>query len=135
MKNIILFAIALLCTSSANAQLPVESYAQLPNMSKVSLSPSGKAVAYLQNYEGELVLTTYDLKTQKKRYILKTDNKTIALSWYDWATDELLIFGADYTEVQRGVKYTSSRLFKYNLADGSAKLEQINQPYRNQVSA
>ncbi|WP_254605722.1 hypothetical protein [Pseudoalteromonas sp. JC28] len=130
MKNIILFATALLCTISANAQLPVESYAQLPNMSKVSLSPSGKAVAYLQNYEGNLVLTVHDLKTHKKNYILQTDNKTIALGWYDWASDDMLLFGANYTKVQRGVKYTSSRLFKFDLKNPTDELVQINRAYR-----
>ncbi|KJZ03689.1 peptidase S9 [Pseudoalteromonas piscicida] len=135
MKNIILFAIALLCTSSANAQLPIESYAQLPNMSKVSLSPSGKAVAYLQNYEGNLVLTVHDLKTHKKNYILQTDNKTIALGWYDWASDDMLLFGANYTKVQRGVKYTTSRLFKFDLKNPTDELVQINRAYRNEIPA
>ncbi|PCK32758.1 alpha/beta hydrolase family protein [Pseudoalteromonas piscicida] len=132
MKKAILFVFSLVLSLSAYAQLPIKSYAQLPNISQVALSPSGKAVAYLQNYDGKLVLTVHDLKTHKKKLVLQTDNKSIALSWYDWATDDLLIFGANYTEVQRGVKYTSSRLFKYNLRDPSEKLVQINQPYRNQ---
>ncbi|MEJ6474672.1 S9 family peptidase [Pseudoalteromonas piscicida] len=132
MKKAILFVFSLVLSLSAYAQLPIKSYAQLPNISQVALSPSGKAVAYLQNYDGKLVLTVHDLKTHKKKLVLQTDNKSIALSWYDWATDDLLIFGANYTEVQRGVKYTSSRLFRYDLRDPTEKLVQINQPYRNQ---
>ena len=134
MKQLLL-VMALLFSQINYAKLPVESYAQLPDISKVNLSPSGNAVAFLKNYDGNLVLTVLDLTTNKSRMLLKADNKTVTLSWYNWANDKVLLIGANYTNRHRTVKYSTSRLFKFDLNDPDNDLERLNTPKRHDKDA
>ncbi|MBE0366678.1 alpha/beta hydrolase family protein [Pseudoalteromonas aurantia] len=110
-------------------KLPIEAYTSLPLVSQVNLSPSGKHLAFVQNYQGTLMLNITDLKTQEVTPVLRSDNKEVTLNWYDWANDNTLIVAAGYTQRQRLVKYDSTQLFKFDIK-GTKKLENLL-PIRN----
>ena len=111
------------------SQAPIEAYTSLPLVSQVDLSPNGTHLAFVQNYQGTLVLNITNLKTQETLPVLKSDNKEVTLNWYDWANNNTLIVAAGYTQRQRLLKYYSTQLFKFDL-NGTKKLENLL-PIRN----
>jgi dipeptidyl aminopeptidase/acylaminoacyl peptidase len=56
---------------------------------------------------------------------LQTDNLNQILSWYEWANNDVLLLGVSYTSKQRTIKYTSTRLLKYDLSPKKQKLVQF----------
>ncbi|TMO67695.1 alpha/beta hydrolase family protein [Pseudoalteromonas aurantia] len=115
--------------TSELSQAPIEAYTSLPLVSQVDLSPNGTHLAFVQNYQGTLVLNITNLKTQETLPVLKSDNKEVTLNWYDWANNNTLIVAAGYTQRQRLLKYHSTQLFKFDL-NGTKKLENLL-PIRN----
>jgi dipeptidyl aminopeptidase/acylaminoacyl peptidase len=107
------------------AALPVESFAALPHVQSVKLSPDGSKLAYLYNHNGTLVLSVINIKENTKKPILQTDNLNQILSWYEWANNDVLLLGVSYTSKQRTIKYTSTRLLKYDLSPKKQKLVQF----------
>jgi len=99
----------------AHAQLPVKSYASLPNLNQVKLSPNGKYLSMIKNYNGTLYLTTYEIETKKTRYIIQADNINVLFNWYAWANDDVLLISAAYPTRQGLTKYTSTRLLRMDL--------------------
>lgn len=95
--------------------LPVTTYGSLPDISRVKLSPNGKAIAMVRNINGNLVLAVYNLETGETTNILQADNVDVVLNWYLWGNDDILLISAAYPTRQRLVKYTSTRLLKYDL--------------------
>ena len=53
-------------------QLPVESFSRLPMFERPKLSPAGDQVAFISNLQdqGLAILTTVDLKTGKKNFLI-----------------------------------------------------------------
>lgn len=95
--------------------LPISTYGSLPETSQVTLSPSGEKIAMVKNVKGTLMLMAYNFKTKKKHYLLKADNVGVVLNWYEWANDDVLLVSAAYPTRQGLTKYTSTRLYKYDL--------------------
>ncbi len=98
---------------TADRQLPARYFGALPQYSRLSLSPSGNKIAFVQNIsepENLALLGTYDLKEGKNYLLLKSDNDEIKLNWFRWANDETLIISAKFGSVQRGTKYYQTRL-------------------------
>ncbi len=120
-----LFAVlSLIPRAAEHSQLPVESFASLRAFSQVKFSPSGTHLSFIRNVNGELVLMVYNRKTKQTNAIIRSDNHTIFFDWYEWANDEVLLLGARYIQRQfGGPKYSSTRLYAYNINDkGKAKL-------------
>jgi len=109
---------------SKATQLPISTYGSLPETSQVRLSPSGEKIAMIKNIEGTLVLMTYNFKTKVKRHLLQADNIDVVLNWYAWANDDVLLISAAYPTRQGSIKYTSTRLHKFDLTktDGLKRL-------------
>lgn len=107
-------------------QPPLSSFSRLPAFSRVSLSPNGSQVAYIQNYEHPhnlAVLTVFNPKTKKKRLIVKSDNKAIKINWFEWANEEVLIVSARFEASNRRVKYFETRLVSIDLTVKDSELE------------
>lgn len=106
---------SMLAYADKSKQLPVSAYGHLPKFSQIELSPNGKKLAMLNNIQGSLFLTVLDLKTGNQKHILKSDNVKVTLNWHAWANDDVILFSAGYTSRQRTIKYTETRLYKYDL--------------------
>lgn len=107
--------------STATSQippLPISAYGNLPAINQVKLSPSGNRIAMVKNVRGTLVLSTYDFITKEKKFILQADNVEVLLNWYVWGNDDILLISAAYPTRQGMTKYTSTRLYKYDLTKG-----------------
>ncbi|WP_019028906.1 alpha/beta hydrolase family protein [Colwellia piezophila] len=120
---IILLLFAFLMASVAIASedklvpLPISAYGSLPDTSQVKLSPSGDSIAMIKNSKGTLVLMTYSFKSGKKRSLFQADNKEAILKWFKWANDDILLVSASYpTKSARSIKYSLTRLYKYDLS-------------------
>ena len=112
--------------SVAAEELPVSAFSALPEFERPRLSPSGNRIAFVQNVDGERsvsVLTTLDLTTGERNYILQSDNEKISINWYRWANDEKLIVSSRHQSRQRQTKYYETRMFAvdYNHKGGNLK--------------
>ncbi|MFY8351363.1 alpha/beta hydrolase family protein [Pseudoalteromonas sp. SSM20] len=130
-----LLAILLIFTPFTQANpLPIKSFASLPNVQDVNLSPDGNKIAYLQNFKGTLVLRVLDTSTSKDLPVIKSDNLNIILNWVEWANNDVLLLGVSYTSKQQTLKYTSTRLYKYDLNSKKQKPERLISPKRGRES-
>lgn len=117
-----LFILTLLLSfiSSANTNhaepLPISAYGSLPNISHVKLSPNGESVAMIQNRKGTLVLVVHNFITGDSQVLLQADNVDVVLNWFNWGNNDILLISAAYTTKQRLTKYTSTRLYKFDLS-------------------
>lgn len=102
-------------TSNAIKPLPLEAYGSLPDISNVRMSPDGSHLAMLKNIGGLQVLMAVDLAKGTSKPLLKTDGFKTLLTWYQWANNDTLIYGASYPSSDMGVKYTIRRLYRYNV--------------------
>ncbi len=116
------FAFVLLLSSSpvfaksiVSAPLPIKTYGSLPSFSNVKLSPSGNSIAMVKNLNGTLILMVYSLVNGESQAVLKADNIDVILNWYNWGNDDILLISAAYTTMQRTTKYTSTRLYKFDV--------------------
>jgi len=116
----LLFLTLISFTSSARSKqispLPISAYGSLPNASSVKLSPNGENVAMIQNKNGSLILMVYNLTTGESQALLQADNVGVVLNWYTWGNDDILLISAAYTSKQGMAKYTSTRLYKFDLS-------------------
>ncbi len=80
-------------------KLPVEAFASLPAVRRISLSPSGNRVAVIQNIGEESFLVVYDLKTGKRSVVTKSDNKKVKIGWYRWANDDKLLVSVRHLKI------------------------------------
>jgi len=114
--------------------LPLEAYSSLPDTSQVKLSPDGNAIAMIKNNNGTLFLMTFNFKTAEKKLILKADNVEVILNWFAWANNDVLLISSAHTSKQRSLKYTSTRLHKYDLSTEEG-LTLLVKPKSNEYSA
>ncbi len=89
-----------LCYSLPTAALPVESFASLPDVSQLKLSPSGEKISSVirinaENTNGTAVQVT-DLKSGKNKLVLFTDNKKYDIYWVSWKDEKTLLVGVMY---------------------------------------
>ncbi len=89
-----------LCYSLPTVALPVESFASLPDVSKLELSPSGEQLSAVvrvsvENTKGTAVQVT-NLKSGKNKLVLFTDNKKYDIGWVSWKDEKTLLVGTVY---------------------------------------
>jgi dipeptidyl aminopeptidase/acylaminoacyl peptidase len=118
LSTTLLILLTLFLSLTVNSQqLPVSAYGDLPKNSQVKLSPNGKSLAVVKNVKGTLVLLTYNFETGKKQNLLSADNVKVKLNWYAWANNDVLLISAGYTSRQRSIKYSETRLYRYDLSN------------------
>ncbi len=89
-----------LCYSLPTVALPFESFASLPDVSKLELSPSGEQLSAVvrvsvENTKGTAVQVT-NLKSGKNKLVLFTDNKKYDINWVSWKDEKTLLVGTVY---------------------------------------
>lgn len=116
---VLVIVLMLFSLSAYGEKLPIEAFGALPAASEVQLSPNGKKIAYKGIADGYVFIASVDLATNKKKYLVYTDNKKFKLGWLKWANNDIVLFSANYPNQRNAMKYGESRLLKVP-ADGSA---------------
>ena len=80
--------------------LPVESFASLPDVSQLKLSPSGEKISSVirvsvENTHGTAIQIT-NVKSGENKLALFTDNKKYDISWVHWKDEKTLLVGIVY---------------------------------------
>jgi hypothetical protein len=112
----LIIATSSLSYASTSKELPISAYGNLPAFSQLKLSPNGKNLAFIKNHDGLLVLTILNIKNGEQNYIIKADNIEVTLNWHTWASDDIILFSAGYSSSNRNVKYTKTRLYKFDIS-------------------
>ncbi|MEP1870407.1 MAG: S9 family peptidase, partial [Paraglaciecola sp.] len=110
--------------SSVAKELPVESFSQLPSNIRPNLSPNGSKIAYISNFLSPeiAVLTTFDLTTGKKQYVVQSDNEKIKVNWFTWANEKTLIVSLRFASKRGRTDVTETRLLAIDI-DGEKPVQ------------
>ena len=102
--------------------LPVESFASLPDISGLKISPDGKHIASLVNIDLEkgngIAVLLRNIEKQKLSYLTKTDNKKFVINWLKWANNSTLLVSTDFPAVRYGIPTTERRLLRIDIQSG-----------------
>jgi len=100
------------------AEIPLESFAQLPMIHNAQLSPDGTRLAYIRpvNGRGHLVIQRLDGTTGQPVVLPPVDN--IDYDWIQWANSERLVFSISAMDKRGIVETHESRLLAID-RDGS----------------
>lgn len=97
-----IFSLLFFCLyySLPTAALPIESFASLPDVSQIKLSPSGEKISSIiristEGMNGTAVQVT-ELKSTQSKLVLFTDNKKYDISWVSWKDEKTLLVGVIY---------------------------------------
>ncbi|GGQ04284.1 alpha/beta hydrolase family protein [Shewanella litoralis] len=101
--------------------LPVDAFANLPDVRFVTLSPDGTKIASLirvnsNTLDGQM-LSIRDINTNKDIFPVQTDNQKFVILSLTWASNDIILITAKYPATRRGVPTTEMRLMKYSLSD------------------
>ena len=92
-------------TPSTAQILPVEEFARRPALAHVSLSPSGRYLAYVAQDDSTANLAVRDLVTGETSALFGSQARErfggVYIEWVEWKGDDLLIMGATRLEVTR----------------------------------
>lgn len=88
----------------ATPPLSAEQLARLPFINGVTLSPDGKHIAGLMNLPDGTVLVTQGTDGGAIRNLLFSDNKTMALGWARWVSNDRLIASVHYRKQKGGAQ-------------------------------
>ena len=101
--------------------LPVEAFASIPDVSKMTLSPDGKHLASVVRVDGGsadgVLVSIVNLDSRKQTHPIQTDNQKFFIRSLLWANSDTLLIEADYPNMKRGVPTTETRLYKYTISD------------------
>lgn len=103
---------------SQAAPLPTEAFARVSEVSNLVLSPSGERIAGLLSVGDDTYLVTRDVKADKPKPILKTDNKLFSISWARWVGNERLVLGVRFPSRRGFVAVVESRLLSIDWQGG-----------------
>ena len=111
-------------------KLPHTYFSQLPAVTGPNLSPNGQQIALIENYQQpELsVLTTLDLNTGDKKYLVKSDNEKIKINWFTWANEKTLIVSVRFASKVRTVAFTETRLLAIDIDGKEAEQRNLIRP-------
>jgi dipeptidyl aminopeptidase/acylaminoacyl peptidase len=118
-------------------ELPITSFSQLPSISSPNLSPNGQQIAQIENYlKPELsVLTTLNLITGEKKYLVQSDNEKIKINWFTWANEKTLIVSIRFASKIRTVAFTETRLLAIDVDGKEAEQRNLIRPRDNRDSS
>lgn len=106
------------------APLPVETYAELPRLGNLALSPDGRQFAALLNDGDRTVLITRAVDGDKPKSVLSTDNREFRFRWMRWANNDRLLVSVVYAARRDFVATTETRLLSIK-ADGTGALGMV----------
>lgn len=120
----------LLIVPAHSVELPTTQYSRLPLVVKPDISPNGERIAFIKNYlNPELsVLSVLDLKTNKVKMLVKSDNEDVKVNWFTWANEKTLIVSLRFASRQRSVKFTETRLLAIDVDGDDVKQRNLFRP-------
>ncbi|MDJ0765575.1 MAG: S9 family peptidase [Myxococcota bacterium] len=98
--------------------LPVEAFSGLPVAQDVRISPGGTYISFLKNTGGETALVTINIGTGDIQGLVKTDNRSKFIRWYEWSNDKYLLISILYENTDSPVRHYITRMLRAT-ADGS----------------
>ena len=114
-RGLFLVAIVILAFKSHAKDKPLHQlFGQLPDVQQISLSPSGKRIAFVKNFHDQnpvSILITRDLSTGHYYSLLSSDNEKIKIKWFEWASEDTLLISARYESEVQGTRFYSTRLY------------------------
>ena len=113
-----LVGMADLSPSVSGSAPPLKAFASLPEVEEVTLSPSGKYLAFLKNIDGETALVTLPVEGGKAQVVITSNNEKFRMAHYYWVGDERLLISVRFPEKRYGVDTVEGRLIAIN-RDGS----------------
>lgn len=127
----VLFIISALCygvTHASDAIIPLEHFANKPDVSDLSLSPDGEKLASLVRVDipdiKGTALSIYDLNTGKTTYPLMAKDEVHFIRWISWANNETVLVGTmlpvlrAQNNVTRRMKTRETRSLSVNVITG-----------------
>lgn len=100
------------------ALVPLESFARLPFLDDVALSPDGQTVAFLQNQAGTTYLVSHRIGPNERKVILSSGNKEMNFNWIAWANNEDILASVRYPEMRYGTPTMETRMLVANTNSG-----------------
>jgi dipeptidyl aminopeptidase/acylaminoacyl peptidase len=115
------------------SELPVESFSQLPSYTRPTLSPSGNKIAYIGNLQNPQVgiLTSVDLVTGDRKYLVKSDNEEVRIRWFQWANEKTLIVSVIFADRRNRTDTTETRLLAIDIDGEKAVQRRLIKPRNN----
>ncbi len=107
---------------AAQGRPPLAAFANLPDITDMTLSPSGKHIAFFMNTQGTTLLATRDTEGGKIHGIVKTDNERFVLQWVRWVNDEHLVFSVYYPDRRYGIATGETRLLSASRKGGDTRV-------------
>ncbi len=100
--------------SQEKPSISAEAFGQLPSFGQIKLSPDGKKVASLQNFNGEMVLVTQSFEDTdgKKLHLVAFEN--IDINWFRWVNDTRLIISVGTDRTNMGTRFRLTRMMAMN---------------------
>lgn len=114
-------------SAAASAPLappPVEAFARLPLLSRVTLSPNGSTFAALMNRDDTTLLVTQPVGGGKLRGVLSSYNKEFRIRWVRWVNDDRLVVSVVFPSRRDFVATSETRLLSVK-ADGSGVINLV----------
>ena len=130
MRLSVVIIVIFLCSGVSAKELPVESFSQLPSFIRPNLSPNGNKIGYIRNYQSPemAVLTTVDLQTGKKQYIVKSDNQKSKINWFTWANEKTLIVSMIFAGKRARTDTTETRLIAIDIVGDEIEQRNLIRP-------
>ena len=106
-------------------RLPVEYFANLPDVSNVRLSPNGEYMAALVRVETKehtgSSLVVFDLNKGTKEILLFTNNEKYKMNWFKWANNKHILLSTRFPETRFYVGTIETRLLIINTKTGEKR--------------
>tara|TARA_B100002003_G_scaffold246738_1_gene277011 strand:- start:2623 stop:3984 length:1362 start_codon:yes stop_codon:yes gene_type:complete len=111
LTTLLCFAIPDLLAAQHPERLPLSTYAALPRVKGIALSPDGQRIALIQSESGIELIVTMDLVSKQRQVVLTNSNSKVGYNWVKWANNrELLISSRFMTNVQNTKIYGTTML-------------------------
>lgn len=119
MRSFLYALIAFTSVAAQSESIPVSTFASLPDVSHVSISPNGNKIASLIRVDTAekkgSAINIFDVTSKTSKYVAYIDSKKYLMTDVQWkGNDNLLIF-AKFADTRYGVPTVEHRLVKLNL--------------------
>jgi hypothetical protein len=106
-------------------QLPLESFASLPALSNVTISPDGKQIAAQLHYQDNTTLITRVIgQNGKPKVILMNDPKEFSIGWARWVNNDRLLVSIRFNGRRYYDKTVETRLLSIK-SDGTGLINLV----------
>lgn len=108
--TLLLIASSCVWATTTPPQIPLEHFANKPDVSQVSLSPDGNQLASLIRIDTPdkkgIALSITNLTTNQTSYPLVADNGTLFIRWIAWANNDTVLVGTMLPIDRESTRYT-----------------------------